>query len=199
MIRHLCSASPHSPPSPGLAAPPLSPSSLFSYSFLYFFFPLSDSLLFLLLSAQCSRICCSPGDPTRANSCRGLPSLSSSEHCFPSSSSSSSPYFFFLSSSSSSCAPAIGHRGANHQCSHRPTRHSYGCFYPGTGWPPSRQVEVLFPVRCVRVCGVEWLSCAFSCLYGKSDGRKAAKSGQCNSVLGLKRGKTGCCLNVLPL
>lgn len=39
MIRRLCSASPHSPPSAGLAAPPLSPSSLFSYSFLYFFSP----------------------------------------------------------------------------------------------------------------------------------------------------------------
>lgn len=30
-----------------------------------------------------------------------------------------------------------------------------------------------------------------------SDGRKAAKSGQCNSVSGLKQGKAGCFLNQL--
>lgn len=162
------------PPSPDLATlPPTVAPSLFSP-------PVpSESLLYLRLSAQCSRGRC---DPTRADSCRGLPSLSSPQPRFPSS---SSPSFsssfasnFFLSTSSTSSA--LGHRGANHQCSHRPSRHLYGCFYPGTVWPPSHKVEVLFALPSSADMNGQVVR--FHVYVVKSDGSKAAKSGQCNSV-----------------
>ena len=88
----------------------------------------SSFWLFLLFSAQCNSVYRFLGDPALCVAvppCRGIPSLFSAAPCwgggyyFPSFSSSSS------SSSSSfcahTCASAIGHRGANHQCSHRPT------------------------------------------------------------------------------
>lgn len=102
---------------PPTSPPPYSHFFLLPYSFLFFFMSSSSSSRpFLLLSAQCKRIYHSLGDPVHSDSGSGVPSLSSPNCCFPSSS---------IFSSSSSCAqnraPAIGHCGANHQCSHRPT------------------------------------------------------------------------------
>lgn len=120
-----------------------SSSSLASFSFLLSFLVPSVPFLGPSFSAQCnSTYLCRPfGGPPffvavdcrhNADSSRGSPSLSSGNpcwggayYCFPSSSS--------YSSCAHTCASAFGHRGANHQCSHRPAWYPHGSPRSGTG------------------------------------------------------------------
>lgn len=113
-----------------------------SSTFLFFpLFSLSASSsacyrLFLLFSAQLNPIFRSHGDTAlsvavppcyHADSGRGFPSLSSAPPCR------GAAYYCFLSSFSS-CASAVGHGGANHQCSHGSARYSRGSPAQGTGY-----------------------------------------------------------------
>lgn len=126
------------------------------YSLSHLFLSASSSSSFwpfLLFSARCNRIYHFLGDPVHTHSGRGIPSLSSATPCW------GGTYYCFPPSSSSSscahtCASAIGHRGANHQCSHRPTWYSHGSPSPGTG-QSNPSSGGLVPVHCAHICKVE--------------------------------------------